>query len=81
MQVLFTRPRSRGGALRGHCPGQAGDDHPPSEHEHSAPFERNDQMLDVLPIGGIAFPGTGIQENLADKAKKLGIAVWEFGGA
>ena len=25
------------------------------------------------------FPGTGIQDNLADKAKKLGIPVWKFG--
>jgi hypothetical protein len=36
-------------------------------------------MLDVLPIGVIVFPGTGIQENLADKARKLGIPVWRFG--
>jgi hypothetical protein len=27
----------------------------------------------------MAFPGTGIQRNLADKAKKLGIPVWKFG--
>jgi hypothetical protein len=27
------------------------------------------------------FPGTGIQDNLADKAKRLGIPVWRFGGA
>jgi hypothetical protein len=25
------------------------------------------------------FRGTGIQDNLADKAKKLGIPVWKFG--
>lgn len=36
-------------------------------------------MLDVLPIGVIVFPGAGIQGNLADKAKKLGIPVWKFG--
>jgi hypothetical protein len=24
------------------------------------------------------FPGTGIQDNLADKAKKLGTPVWKF---
>jgi len=36
-------------------------------------------MLDVLPIGVIVFPGTGIQENLADKARKLGIPVWKSG--
>ncbi len=46
-------------------------------HSKSAPFKRNDQMLDVLPIGVIVFPGTGIQDNLADKAKKLGIPVFD----
>ena len=29
--------------------------------------------------GVLVFPGTGIQENLADKAKKFGIPVWRFG--
>jgi len=38
-------------------------------------------MLEVLPIGVMIFPGTGIQENLTDKARKLGIPVWRFGGA
>jgi hypothetical protein len=37
-------------------------------------------MLDVLPIGVMVFPGTGIQDNLADKARKLGVPVWRFGG-
>ena len=50
-----------------------------TKHAKAAPFKRNDQMLDVLPIGVIMFPGTGIQENLADKARKLGIPVWKFG--
>jgi hypothetical protein len=27
------------------------------------------------------FPGTGINDHLANKAKKLGIPVWKFGGA
>jgi hypothetical protein len=49
-----------------------------TKHGRSAPFKRNDQMLDVVPIGVIVFPGTGIQDNLADKAKKLGIPVWRF---
>jgi precorrin-6x reductase len=31
-----------------------------------------------LPIGVVAFPGSGISANLADKAKKLGIPVWRF---
>lgn len=50
-----------------------------TRHGKAAPFKRNDQMLDVLPIGVVVFPGTGIQENLADKAKKFGIPVWKFG--
>lgn len=48
-------------------------------HAKAAPFKRNDQMLDVLPVGVIVFPGTGIQDNLADKARRLGIPVWSFG--
>src|SRR5256886_4109874 len=47
----------------------------------AAPFKRNDQMLEVLPIGVIVFPGSGISANLADKAKKLGIPIWKYGGA
>jgi SLOG family YspA-like protein len=52
-----------------------------SRYAKAAPFKRNDQILDVLPIGVIVFPGSGISANLADKAKKLGIPVWKFGGA
>jgi hypothetical protein len=50
-----------------------------ARHGKAAPFKRNDQMLDVLPIGVIVFPGSGISANLADKAKKMGIPVWKFG--
>src|SRR5215471_6313650 len=52
-----------------------------SRHGKAAPFKRNDQILDVLPIGVLVFPGSGISANLADKARKLGIPVWTFGGA
>jgi len=54
-----------------------------NRHAKAAPFKRNDALLEALPIGVIVFPGTGIQENLADKARKLGIPVWKFaaGGA
>lgn len=54
------------------------------KHGRAAPFKRNDAILDVLPIGVIVFPGTGIQDNLADKARKLGIKLYDFrkkGGA
>ena len=50
-----------------------------SKHAKSAPFKRNDLMLTMMPIGVIVFPGTGIQNNLADKARRMGIPVWKFG--
>jgi hypothetical protein len=50
-----------------------------TKHAKAAPFKRNDAMLAILPIGVLHFPGTGIQDNLADKAKKLGIPVWKRG--
>ena len=52
-----------------------------TKHAKAAPFRRNDAMLELLPIGVMHFPGTGIQDNLADKARRLGISVWKFGGA
>ncbi|HML92973.1 DUF2493 domain-containing protein [Methyloceanibacter sp.] len=51
-----------------------------NRHRNAAPFKRNDQMLEALPIGVIAFPGSGITQNLTDKARKMGIPVWTFGG-
>ena len=48
------------------------------KHAKAAPFKRNDRMLDTMPIGVIIFPGTGIQENLADKARKMGIPVYRL---
>jgi YspA, cpYpsA-related SLOG family len=45
----------------------------------SAPFKRNDAMLEALPIGVLVTPGSGIQANLADKARHLGIPVWKIG--
>jgi hypothetical protein len=50
-----------------------------ARHKNAAPFKRNDAMLEALPIGLIVFPGSGIVENLADKARKMGIGVWRFG--
>ena len=45
----------------------------------AAPFRRDDAMLEAMPIGVIVLPGTGIQDNLADKARLLGIPVWRCG--
>lgn len=50
-----------------------------TKHAKAAPFKRNDELLKALPIGVMHFPGTGIQDNLADKARKLGIPIWKFG--
>ena len=45
------------------------------KHGRAAPFRRNDDLLNLLPKGVIAFPGSGITDNLVDKAKRLGIPV------
>lgn len=49
-----------------------------NRHAKAAPFRRNDQLLSVMPAGVIVFPGSGITDNLADKARRLGIPVWRF---
>ena len=49
-----------------------------TRHKNAAPFKRNDQLLAVLPIGVVVFPGSGISDNLADKARKLGIPLFDF---
>ena len=53
-----------------------------TKHAKAAPFKRNDLMLDCMPIGVVIFLGTGIQDNLADKARKMGIPViWMAAGS
>jgi hypothetical protein len=47
-------------------------------HRKAAPFKRNDQLLDAMPIGVVVFPGSGVTHNLADKAKVLGIPLFDF---
>ena len=37
----------------------------------AAPFRRNDELLNLMPKGVIAFPGSGITGNLVDKARQL----------
>ena len=45
-------------------------------HGRAAPFRRNDEMLDLMPKGLIAFgSGSGITENLIDRARQMGIPV------
>lgn len=50
-----------------------------ARHGRAAPFRRNDAMLELLPIGVMVFPGGGIQDNLVEKARTLGIPVWRAG--
>ena len=49
-----------------------------TRHGKAAPFKRNDRILDVLPIGLVVFPGSGITDNLADKAKMMGVPLFDF---
>ena len=44
-------------------------------HGRAAPFRRNEELLNLLPKGVIAFPGGGITENLVDRARQMGIPV------
>jgi hypothetical protein len=50
-----------------------------TRHQKAAPFKRNDAMLEAMPIGIIAFPGSGITDNLVDKAKARRIPVRRYG--
>jgi hypothetical protein len=54
-----------------------------TRHQKAAPFKRNDQLLEALPIGVVVFPGSGVTDNLADKARRFGIPLLDFrsGGA
>lgn len=45
-----------------------------------APYKRNDVMLETLPIGVLVFGNGGIQGNIYDKARKLGIPAKQYEG-
>jgi hypothetical protein len=49
-----------------------------TRHGKAAPFKRNDLLLDTVPIGLIVFPGSGITDNLADKARAMGVPLYDF---
>jgi hypothetical protein len=49
-----------------------------NRHKKAAPFKRNDRMIEAMPVGLVVFSGTGIQDNLVDKARAFGIPVWDF---
>lgn len=48
-------------------------------HGKAAPFRRNDEMLKIGLAGVIVTPGTGIQENMADKAAEKRVKVHRLG--
>ncbi|HEY1246221.1 MAG TPA: DUF2493 domain-containing protein [Hyphomicrobiaceae bacterium] len=48
-----------------------------TRHQKAAPFKRNDQLLEALPIGVVVFPGSGVTDNLADKARAMGIPLFD----
>lgn len=50
-----------------------------ARHQKAARFNRDDAMLEAMPIGVIAFPGSGITEDLVDKAKARRILVRRYG--
>jgi hypothetical protein len=45
----------------------------------AGPVKRKGKMLDRMQIGVLILPGTGIQYNLADRARNIGIPVVWFG--
>ena len=47
-------------------------------HGKAAPFRRNDDIINLMPKGLIAFPGSGITANLVDKARQAGIPVMDI---
>ncbi|WP_439486532.1 DUF2493 domain-containing protein [Blastomonas fulva] len=49
-----------------------------NRHKKAAPFKRNDRMIEAMPVGLVVFSGTGIQDNLVDKARAFNIPVWDF---
>ena len=46
-----------------------------TRYNRAAPFKRNDKMLEAAPTELIVFPGNGITDNLADKARQQGIRI------
>lgn len=49
-----------------------------ARHANAAPFKRNDQLLEIMPIGIVLFPGSGVTDNLVDKARQLGIPLLDY---
>ena len=47
-------------------------------HGKAAPFRRNEEIVNLVPRGIVAFPGSGITANLVDKARQAGIPIMEI---
>jgi hypothetical protein len=50
-----------------------------TKHAKAAPFKRNDQMLEVLPIGVMAFPARASRRTLPIKPGSSASRFWKFG--
>jgi hypothetical protein len=48
-----------------------------TRNQKAAPFKRNDQLLEAIPIGVVVFPGSGVTDNLADNARAMGIPLFD----
>lgn len=46
--------------------------------DRQAGFQRNERMLRARPIGVIAFPGNGVDEQLKRRAAELAVKVWDY---
>jgi hypothetical protein len=45
---------------------------------NTAPFKRNDALLEALSTGVLVFPGNGVKNNLTEKTRKLGRPAWKI---
>src|SRR3546814_14213968 len=49
-----------------------------NRHGRAAPFKRNDAILEAMPTGVIVLPGSGIQDNISDKAHQQRHQLWQL---
>lgn len=47
------------------------------KYDRGAPYRRNEEIIRLMPRGVVAFPGSGITQNMIDLAKQAGIPIME----
>lgn len=74
--MVFLRTAASTGALPLAAPTRAksrrGRSAPTGPRSQSRALQANERLIDAMPTGLIVFPGTGIQDNLVDKARAFG---------